>query len=75
MGLAAMLLILLMGRALLMKHIVSYCRLTSCIYITNKTDRFSFKSGGAMRVAKLTYIKEDWPIVLQLEFSHKKRKD
>ena len=29
-------------------------------------ERFSFKSGRAMQVAKL--IKEDWPIVLQLEF-------
>ena len=33
------------------------------LYITNKTQRFSFKSGGAVRVAKLT--KQDWPILLQ----------
>ena len=32
------------------------------LYITNKTERFSFKSGGAMWVAKL--IEEDWPIVV-----------
>ena len=33
------------------------------LYITNKTEPFNFKSGRAVRVAKL--IKEDWPIVLQ----------
>ena len=33
------------------------------LYITNKTERFSFISGHAVRVAKL--IKEDWPVVLQ----------
>ena len=33
------------------------------LYITNKTEHFSFKSGRALQVAKL--IKEDWPIVLQ----------
>ena len=33
------------------------------LYITNKTELFCFKSGRAVRVAKL--IKEDWPIVLQ----------
>ena len=33
------------------------------LYITNKTERFSFKSGHAVQVAKL--IKQDWPIVLQ----------
>ena len=33
------------------------------LYITNKTELFSFKSGRAVRVTKL--IKEDWPIVLQ----------
>ena len=33
------------------------------LYITNKMERFSFKSGRAMQVAKL--IKVDWPIVLQ----------
>ena len=32
------------------------------LYITSKTERFSFKSGRAMQVAKL--IKEDWPIVV-----------
>ena len=31
--------------------------------ITNKTERFSLKSGLAMQFAKL--IKEEWPIVLQ----------
>ena len=36
------------------------------LYITNKTERFSFQSGHAMRVMKL--IKEDWPIVLRLLF-------
>ena len=30
------------------------------LYITNKTERFSFKSGRALQVAK--FIKEDWPI-------------
>ena len=33
------------------------------LYITNKTERFSFKSGRVLQVAKL--IKEDWPMVLQ----------
>ena len=33
------------------------------LYITNKTERFSFISGRAVRVAEL--IKEDWPIMLQ----------
>ena len=33
------------------------------LYITNKTERFSFKSGHALQVAKL--IKEDWPMVLR----------
>ena len=33
------------------------------LYITNKMEHFSFKSGRAMRVAKL--IKDNWPIVLQ----------
>ena len=32
-------------------------------HVTNKTERFSFKSGCAMRVVELT--KEDWPTVLQ----------
>ena len=35
----------------------------SKLYITNKTEHFSFKNGCTVRVAKL--IKEDWPIVLQ----------
>ena len=39
------------------------CKPFNQLYITNKTERFSFISGRAMRVAKL--IKEDWPIVLQ----------
>ena len=33
------------------------------LYITNKMEGFSFKSGHAVRVMEL--IKEDWPIVLQ----------
>ena len=33
------------------------------LYITNKTERFSFKIGRAVQFAKL--INEDWPIVLQ----------
>ena len=33
------------------------------LYITNKTERFSFISGRAMRVSKL--IEEDWSIELQ----------
>ena len=32
------------------------------LYITNKTELFSFISGRAMRVAEL--IKEDWPTVV-----------
>ena len=32
------------------------------LYITNKTERCSFISGCAVRVAEL--IKEDWPTVL-----------
>ena len=32
------------------------------LYITNKTERFGFKSGRAVQVVKL--IKEDWPIVV-----------
>ena len=38
-------------------------RLTSCSYITNKTECFSFKSGRDVRVSKL--IKEGWPMVLR----------
>ena len=64
-----------MGGALVTKHVVSYFQRRAGnavfavhftvkpfnqLYITNKTERFSFKSGRAMRVAKL--IKEDWPI-------------
>ena len=33
------------------------------LYITNKTECFSFKSGRAVWVVKL--IKENWPVVLQ----------
>ena len=33
------------------------------LYITNNTEYFSFKSGRAMHVAKLT--KTDWLVVLQ----------
>ena len=33
------------------------------LYITNKMEHFSFKSGRAVQVVKL--ITEDWPIVLQ----------
>ena len=36
------------------------------LYITNNMKRFSFKSGRAVRVTKLT--KTDWLVVLQLEF-------
>ena len=58
-----------------MKHIVSYAKDAvfaihftvknpfNQLHITNNTERFSFKNGRAMCVAKL--IKEDWPIVLQ----------
>ena len=61
-----------------MKLVVCYCQeeqgnaalitnfVFSQLYITNKSERFNFKSGSGMRVAKL--IKEDWPIVLQLKF-------
>ena len=35
------------------------------LYITNKMEHFSFKSGRAMQVAKL--IKEDWPIVISAQ--------
>ena len=61
-----------------MNRVVSYCqrgarlRGICCLlrgksrfnqlYITNKMECFSFKSGRAVRVAKLT--KQDWPIVL-----------
>ena len=71
--------ILLMGGTLVTKHVVSYCqrrarycyiccslhgksRLTSCTLLT-KMQCFSFKSGHAVWVAKLT--KQDWPIMLQ----------
>ena len=43
--------------------IIKWSKMFNQLYITNKTERFSFKSGHAMRVAKL--IKEDWLIVLQ----------
>ena len=33
------------------------------LYITNKAERFSFKSGRAVRVAKR--LNEDWLLVLQ----------
>ena len=33
------------------------------LYITNNMERFSFKSGRSVRIAKL--IKEDWPMMLQ----------
>ena len=32
------------------------------LYITNKTEYFSFRTGHDVRVSK--FIKEDWPIVL-----------
>ena len=32
------------------------------LYITNKTECFSFKSGRVVQVAK--FIKEDWPIAV-----------
>ena len=40
-----------------------------CLCITNKTERFSFKSGHAMWVAEL--MKEDWPIVYSKTFGLK----
>ena len=64
-----------MGGALVTKRVVSYfqkragnavfavhftAKPFNQLYITNKTERLSFKSGCAVRVAKL--IKEDWPI-------------
>ena len=65
-----------MGVALVMKAIVSYCQgnvvfaihftvkaVYPAVHYTNKMKCFSFKSGHALRVAKL--IKEDWFIVLQ----------
>ena len=61
-----------MSVALVAKHVMCYFQgnavfavqyTVNQLYITNKTERFSFNSGRAMRVAKL--IKEDWPIVLQ----------
>ena len=55
-----------MGMALVTKHVVSYCQRKkpfNQLYITNKTKHFSFKSGRAMHVAKLTKI--DWLVVLQ----------
>ena len=33
------------------------------LYITNKAERFSFKNGRAVQVAKR--LKEDWFLVLQ----------
>ena len=39
------------------------------VNITNKMERFSYKSGRDARVSKL--IKEDWPIVLQWAFQLK----
>ena len=54
-----------------LKHPLFYSWLKAChafnqLYITNNTKHFSFKSGRAMRIAKLT--KTDWLVVLQLEF-------
>ena len=68
-----------MGVALVTKCIVNYCqrRLSidhsfhSKLYITNKTERFSYTSGHAMWVAKL--LTENWPKVLQQEFWLKKQ--
>ena len=66
-----------MGVALVMKHVVSYrqrrgnaafaihfaVKAFNQLYITSKTERFSFKSGRAVRIAEL--IKTDWLVVLQ----------
>ena len=65
-----------MGGALVTKCIVSYCqrRARYChvsrsvhsksrLTITNKMERFSFKSERAVQVEEV--LKEDWPIVLQ----------
>ena len=64
-----------MGVALEMKRIVSNCRkeqgnavfavhfTVNQLYTTNNTKRFSFKSGRAVGVAKLS--KTDWLVVLQ----------
>ena len=58
------------GRGLVTKHVMSYFKeelgntlSKRHLTITNKMERFSFKSGRAVQVAKL--IKEDRPIVLQ----------
>ena len=68
------------GRGLITKSVVNSCQRRqgngvfvvvnafNQLYITNKTKRFSFKSGRALQVAKL--IKEDWPIVLQRGVRH-----
>ena len=39
------------------------------LYVTNKTERFSLKSGRTMWVAKL--IKEDWPKCYSMNFGSK----
>ena len=62
-----------MGGALVTKHVMNYCqrraesnavfavhytvKAVNQLYITNKTQRFSFKSGRTVRVPKL--IKQD----------------
>ena len=63
------------GARLVMKCVIGYCQRRAVfavhftikafnqLYITNKMERFSFKSGHAMRIAEL--MKEDWPTVLQ----------
>ena len=57
--------VLLPKKSKVMLYLLSIIRLKpfNQLYITNKTEGFSFISGGAVRVAEL--IKEDWPIVLQ----------
>ena len=64
-----------MGGALVMKHVMSYfqrrgdavfvihftVKAFNQLYITNKTECFSFKSGCAVWVAKL--VEEDCPIL------------
>ena len=68
-----------MGVALITERVVDYCqrRARSCcisysfhsnqLYITNKTECFSFKSERDMQVTKL--IKEGWLIVFTIRIS------
>ena len=51
------------SKVMLYLPFITRYKLFNQLYITNKTERFSFISGRAVRVAE--FIKEDWPIVLQ----------